>query len=151
MTVAAIKNGYILSGAANFHEKPVTAEKIAADIAAIRRRHGVFMVAGAGDGIAGFAAADGFRELAANRLAEWSIYLAPEATGQGIGRALLTAVIRRLREDGFYAGLMAVITADNEGSLRFHRRNGFDEAGYWRKAAWKFGRWHDIVVLEYLL
>jgi len=88
--------------------------------------------------------------LSANRLAELSIYLAPDRIGHGVGTELLAELIRRLRADGFYAGLVAVITADNAGSLRFHRRMGFADAGVWRRAAWKFGRRHDAVVLEYL-
>lgn len=147
---AAIKNHYILHTTANFGEAAVTPADFAAGIAAARERHGRALVAEAEGRILGFAAADRFRTHSANRLAELSIYLAPGATGKGVGRELLDHLVRQLRADGFYAGLIAVITADNEGSLQFHRRAGFADAGYWRRAACKFGRWQDVAVLEYL-
>lgn len=147
---AMIKNHYILHTTANFGEEAMTAADFAAGIAAARERHGRALVAEVDGKILGFAAADRFRTHSSNRLAELSIYLDPGATGNGVGRELLCELIRLLRQDGFYAGLIAVITADNLASCRFHRAAGFVDAGYWSKAAFKFDRWHDVAVLEYL-
>ncbi|MDO4264030.1 MAG: hypothetical protein Q4C67_07520 [Deinococcus sp.] len=39
--------------------------------------------------------------------------------------------------------MIGVVDAENEGSLRFHRRHGFSEAGRLPQAGHKFGRWLD--------
>ena len=105
-----------------------------------------FLVLETADGAAaGYACADRFRPLDANRLAELSIYLAPEFTGRGRGSPLLERLVGELKQRNFYAGLMAIITADNAPSLRFHRSHGFEDAGLWKNAAFKFGGWCDVL------
>ena len=70
------------------------------------------------------------------------------ADGRGWGSPLLEQLVRELKQRGFYAGLMAIITADNVPSLRFHRSHGFEDAGLWKNAAFKFGKWCDVQALE---
>ncbi|MPN00866.1 Phosphinothricin N-acetyltransferase [bioreactor metagenome] len=151
-SVAEIYNHYIANSTATFAEEPYPPEKMAEKIRRIREEHGVYLLVEAGDGaVAGFACADAFRNLGANRLAELSIYFAPPYTGRGWGEPLLKQLIAELRNDRFYAGLMAVITADNGPSLRFHRRFGFLDAGQWKNAACKHSRWCDVQVLQFPL
>ena len=40
--------------------------------------------------------------------------------------------------------LISIITSDNEGSLRFHRKNGFTEIGVMPAVAFKFGKYLDV-------
>lgn len=101
----------------------------------------------AGGTIMGFTTYSQFRNgLGYSKSFEHSIILAPEARGRGIGSALLAAVERHVRNrDGRL--LIGAITASNEGSLRFHQRNGYAEWGRIPAAGWKFGRFHDLVLM----
>jgi len=79
--------------------------------------------------------------------AEVSVYVHPDWHGRGIGAALLEALIQEARERGFVS-LLALITADNEASLRLHRRFGFVDAGLLRRVGRKFDRWLDVAFLQ---
>jgi phosphinothricin acetyltransferase len=43
------------------------------------------------------------------------------------------------------------IAADNLASLRLHEQLGFVHCGVVRQAGYKFGRWLDLVLVQYLL
>ena len=79
--------------------------------------------------------------------AEPSIYLSPEARGKGIGRKLYTALEELLKIQGFRM-LYALITGENEGSLRFHEKLGYTFAGKLQTAGYKMGRWCSVFWLE---
>lgn len=59
------------------------------------------------------------------------IGLAPEARGKGLGEALYGALIERLSASAEPAPLTCEVNErpPNPGSLRFHKRLGFDEVG----------------------
>lgn len=147
--LTALYNHYILHTTATFNDIPLTEQEMLAKVETAHRDNCPFLVLETADGsAAGYACADRFRPLDANRLAELSIYLAPEFTGRGRGSPLLEQLVGELKQRNFYAGLMAIITADNAPSLRFHRSHGFEDAGLWKNAAFKFGGWCDVLALE---
>lgn len=77
---------------------------------------------------------------------EHTIYAAPAARGLGIGAALLTHLEAHARERG--ARLMiGGVTATNASSIRFHRNHGYAEWGRIPAAGYKFGQWHDLVLM----
>jgi phosphinothricin acetyltransferase len=43
------------------------------------------------------------------------------------------------------------VDADNEASLRFHERLGFQRAAHLRQVGIKFGRWLDLVFVQRIL
>lgn len=86
--------------------------------------------------------ADSFR-----RTAEIGYFLSPEATGCGIGSALLERLVCGAREKGIRT-LLASISSRNEQSLAFHRRRGFTEAGRFRAIGEKFGQDFDVVYMQ---
>ena len=79
--------------------------------------------------------------------AESSIYLAPEAQGRGIGRALYTALEEILVKQG-YRTLYAIITAENTGSLEFHYKMGFEPMAVFPDCGYKMGRWLGVAWLR---
>ena len=150
--LSEIYNYYVLHTTATFAEHPLNPDAMREKQREVRHDRCPFLIAETADGAAaGYACADRFRSLDTNRLAELSIYFAPEYTGRGWGVPLVLELISRLRNDSYYAGLMAVVTSDNEPSLRFHRRLGFLDAGIWRRAAYKQNKWCDVQVLRYPL
>ena len=80
--------------------------------------------------------------------AENSVYVAHDARGAGIGRALL----ERLLEEGRRAGIREVIAiiglTDERTSVDLHRAFGFDEVGRLRAVGFKHGRWYDTVFMQ---
>ena len=88
---------------------------------------------------------DGYRHTA-----EHSIYVRADQRGQGIGEALLRALVERARISGKHV-LVAGIEAKNEASIRLHYKLGFEQAGYLKQVGAKFGRWLDLLFLQMVL
>lgn len=77
-----------------------------------------------------------------------SVYVAPDAQGRGVGRALMEALIESAEETGIWT-LMAGILPENVASLTLHRRVGFRRIGVQRRLGQDAaGRWRDVVLLE---
>ena len=85
---------------------------------------------------------DGFRGTVEN-----SVYVAPEARGQGVAQALLAALIPRARACGKHV-IVAAITSENAASLRLHEKLGFVETARMPEVGQKFGRWLELVFLQ---
>jgi len=81
---------------------------------------------------------------------EHSIYLAPAARGQGVGRRLMQAC---LAEAGALGGhsMIAGIGGENAGGLAFHRALGFETVARLPGVGRKFGRRLDLVLMRKFL
>jgi L-amino acid N-acyltransferase YncA len=96
----------------------------------------------------GYAYASIYRPRPAYRFtAEDSIYLAPEAQGQGLGTQLLSRLLDDSKAFGFKQ-LLAVITAERANSIRLHEKHGFRMIGRYQALGYKFDRWLDIVHMQ---
>jgi L-amino acid N-acyltransferase YncA len=99
--------------------------------------------------VIGYAYANQFRPRRAYRFCvEDSIYLAPEARGQGAGRLLLAELIARCEALGIRQMLAVIGDAQNKGSIAVHRSCGFEHTGTFAAAGWKFERWLDVVMMQ---
>lgn len=100
---------------------------------------------------AGYAKAGLWRAREAYALtAEVSIYLDPSITGRGIGKALYTELLARLKGAGFHTAVGGA-TLPNEASARLHESMGFSYVGTFRQVGRKFGQWHDVGWWQILL
>ncbi|HJT42655.1 MAG TPA: GNAT family N-acetyltransferase [Rhizomicrobium sp.] len=72
-----------------------------------------------------------------------SVYLAPDATGQGLGRRLYAALFEALAGEDIHR-VFGGITLPNEASVRLHRAFGFVPIGIYREVGRKFGRYWDV-------
>ena len=101
--IAAIYAHYVATSGATFDEEAPSAEDFAARIASSSLP---FLVAEVEGAVGGYAYLAPYRDRPAYRhTVENSVYVAPEATGRGTGRALL----ERLLEEGERAGVREVI------------------------------------------
>ncbi|MGV3771456.1 MAG: GNAT family N-acetyltransferase [Verrucomicrobiales bacterium] len=81
---------------------------------------------------------------------ENSIYIAEPHRGRGIGALLLQPLVSSAKERGFHA-IIAVIDAENQASIRLHRKFGFEVVGSFKQVGYKFDRWLDVTYMELLL
>lgn len=72
-----------------------------------------------------------------------SVYLAPQAQGQGLGKRLYQRLFQILRALGYY-NVYAGIALPNPGSVGLHQALGFEPVGIYRQVGYKFGAWHDV-------
>lgn len=142
--LAAIYAPYVTGSAITFELEAPDAAEMRARMEAVAGRY-PWIVAEAGDGrLAGYAYACPFRARAAYRFAvETTLYLAPEATGRGLGTALYRPLLETLEAQGFTQAI-AAIALPNEASVRLHERLGFAHAGTYAQVGYKLGRWLDV-------
>lgn len=95
-------------------------------------------------GVRGYAYASRFRDRAAYQWsAEVSAYVAADARGAGVARALYTSLFAILVLQG-YRNAYAGITLPNDASVGLHEAVGFTPIGVYRSVGYKFGGWHDV-------
>ena len=147
--LAAIYGDAVLHGFGTFEEEPPTPADMDGRRRAVQDRGLPYLVAELDGQVLGFAYAGPFRPRAAYRYTlEDSVYVSPDAKGQGVGRAVLSAVIAACEALGIRQ-LMAVIgDTGNAGSVGLHRALGFEQTGVGRSVGFKHGRWVDIVHMQ---
>jgi len=146
--IATIWNRYIRDTAVTFTSEEKTTAGIAADIAARQGGGMAFLVTGPAGRLAGFATSHPFRAGPGyQHTLEVTVMLAPEARGQGRGRALLAGLERAARGGGIHV-LVAGISGENPAACDFFAAAGFSPAGRIAQAGRKFGRWMDLVVMQ---
>jgi phosphinothricin acetyltransferase len=108
-----------------------------------------WLVAERGGTVLGYAYANLFRPRRAYRFClEDSIYLDPQARGQGVGRLLLAELIARCEAAGARQMVAVIGDAANAASLGVHRALGFEMVGTMKAAGWKFDAWRDVVIMQ---
>jgi L-amino acid N-acyltransferase YncA len=108
-----------------------------------------WLVAEAEGRVLGYAYANHFRPRRAYRFClEDSIYLHPDARGQGVGRILLAELLTRCEVQGARQMLAVIGDSANTGSIGVHAALGFEHTGVLKASGWKFGRWLDVVLMQ---
>jgi phosphinothricin acetyltransferase len=149
----AIYAGHVANGCATF-------EEAAPDLAEFTRRWEAIVALGlpylvaaipdrSGGALLGYAYAGPYRPRSAYRFTvEDSIYLDPAATGRGVGRKLLGAVIDAAAAAGKRQMLAVIGDSANAASIGLHTALGFAPIGTFRSVGFKFGRWLDSVLMQ---
>ncbi|MCW6003274.1 GNAT family N-acetyltransferase [Micromonospora sp. CPCC 205371] len=81
---------------------------------------------------------------------EHSVYVDPTLHGQGVGRALLAAMIASTEAAGIWT-IQSGVFPENAASLALHRRAGFRVVGVRERVgrhAAHHGRWRDVMFIE---
>ena len=147
--LAAIYGHHVLTGFGTFEEDPPSAAEMARRIAAITDLGLPYLVAEADGRILGFAYAGPFRPRPAYRYTlEDSVYIAPDAVGRGVGRAVLAAVIEACEALGVRQLVAVIGDSKNAASIGLHTALGFTRQGVGRSFGFKHGRWVDIVWMQ---
>ncbi len=80
-------------------------------------------------------------------VAENSVYVAGEAHGRGVGRALLERLVGESEGAGIWT-IQAGVFPENNASIALHRSCGFREVGVRERLGRLNGVWRDVVLLE---
>lgn len=145
--IAAIWNPIIRETAITFWPVERSDVEIAGIVAERQRAGHAFLVAEQQGVVAGFATYSQFRAgLGYARSMEHSINLAPSLRGTGTGRQLMRAIEDHARARN-YRLMIGGITASNTVSLLFHAHLGYAQWGRIPAAGWKFGAFHDLVLM----
>ncbi len=92
--------------------------------------------------LAGYAYGSAFRGRRAYQwTAETTVYVHSAFQRRGIARALYTALLAILREQG-YCNLVGVIALPNAASIALHEALGFRKIGVFDNVGYKAGAWH---------
>ena len=147
--IAAIYSHHVRLGTASFEVDPPDAAEMTRRWRDIVDRGLPYLVAVGGEEIVAFAYAGPYRPRPAYRFTvEDSIYVRADRAGEGIGSALLAALIVESEAAGARQMVAVIGDAANAASIRVHAAAGFEHAGVLRSVGWKFGRWLDIVLMQ---
>ena len=109
------------------------------------------IVAESDGALMGYASSVAFKSKPAYETSvEVSVYLAPEATGQGLGGALYERLLPELGKADLHRAY-AGIALPNDASVALHSRFGFLEAAKFEEVGRKFGRNLDVELYELVL
>jgi L-amino acid N-acyltransferase YncA len=148
--VREIYNHYVRNSMVTFDEDTMTLREWRSKYAYVTRLKLPFLVAVSPSGqVIGYALCTPWKQKRAYRYTvESSIYLSAAATGKGLGRALLTALIDASREAGLKQMLAVIADKGAEASLHLHEQLGFKEIGRMGHVGFKFDRWLGTVLLQ---
>ena len=100
-------------------------------------------------GVLGFGYYGQFRDRAAYRFTvEDSVYVREGVRGQGVGKAIVGALLEHATAAGFKQMLALIGDSENAGSIGVHASLGFLPVGTMRKVGYKFDRWLDVVTMQ---
>jgi phosphinothricin acetyltransferase len=123
----------------------------------LRRRQAVldrglpYLVAELEGYVVGFCYASQFRPREGYRFTvEDSIYVRADCVGHGVGKMLLSELIRECRASGCHS-MVACICGVNVSSEALHGSLGFVQVGLVPEAGWKFGEWLRLLMMQRVL
>jgi L-amino acid N-acyltransferase YncA len=144
--IAAIYAPYVVETPVSFEELAPDAAEMARRIAGDGRDLHPWLVAELDGAIVGYASSSAFRARPAYRWSvETGVYLAPEAQGRGLGRALMERMIELLTRQGFTSAV-AGITLPNAPSVALHEKLGFSPCATYRDTGFKLREWRTVQV-----
>ena len=146
--ITAIWNPAIRESLATFNNVEKTAEDIEDSIIQKTAANHAFLVAEENEALLGFAYYGQFRGgIGYARTMENTIYLAADAAGRGVGRALMGALEDHARSACAHL-MFAGVCAENTEGLAFHKAVGYTEVARLAEVGRKFNRWLDLVLLQ---
>jgi phosphinothricin acetyltransferase len=146
-TIVAIYNEGIAGREATFETEPRAAHHFLARIASERYP---LLVADLDGRIVGWAGLTSYSERQAYvGIGEFSVYVARDAQGGGIGTKLCQQLSEKAQERGFYK-LIGKIFPENMACVRLVGSCGFQQVGLHRCHGRLDGKWRDVLLVERL-
>lgn len=147
--ITAIYAHHVRHGTGTFEEDPPSEIEMAARMAKVQAAGCAWLVAESQGRVQGFAYYAQYRDRSAYRFsAEDSVYVRDDVRGQGVGKALVAALVESAARRGFRQMIAVIGDSENVGSIGLHLAAGFRQVGVLRAAGMKFGRWVDVVLMQ---
>ena len=145
LACVSLYNRYVTDTTVTFEFDPLTEEQFENRVRRITQNYPYFVYEDDTTGaVLGYAYLDCYSERKAYRFTcDLSIYLAMDARGRGIGRALYEAIEAEAYRRGFYT-VVAIVTSENTASMAFHEAMGFIKMADFENMGHKFGRWLGV-------
>lgn len=149
--IARIYNQGIEDRMATLETELRSPEERAAWLAAREARHPVLVAVDGDVAVLGWASLNRFNPRPAyDHVADFSVYVAREARGRGVGNMLLGALVERAHALGYHKLVLAAFP-HNAAGMRLYERHGFRTVGIYHEQGMLDGRWNDVVIMERLL
>ena len=114
-------------------------------------RHPVLVAVGDDDQVAGWGSLNSFNPRPAyDHVVDFSVYVARERRGRGVGDLLLGALEQRARALGYHKMVLAAFPTNAPG-MRLYERHGFQTVGIYHEQGLLEGKWVDVIVMEKLI
>ncbi|HWB03392.1 MAG TPA: GNAT family N-acetyltransferase [Verrucomicrobiales bacterium] len=149
--INAIYNHYVPTSTCTFQITPETEESRQAWFSGRKPQHPVIVAELDGEVVAWGSLSPFHKREAYAGTVENSVYVHHERQRQGLGRKLMEELMRRARAEESLHTIIAIIAADQNGSVGLHRALGFKEIGLLKEVGRKFGRILDVVYMQYML
>jgi phosphinothricin acetyltransferase len=147
--IQAIYAHHVLHGTGTFDEEPPSVEEMQDKFRKVVEHGWCWLVATDATGVLGYAYYTQFRDRSAYRYCvEDSIYVRDDVRGQGVGKALVLALIEHATTRGMRQMIAVIGDSENVGSIGVHASLGFHMVGTLRAVGVKFGRWVDVVSMQ---
>lgn len=144
-----IYSHHVLHGLSSFEVVPPDVAQIAQRRKYILNRGMPHLVAKRDGRVVGFAYAGPYRPRPAYRYtAENSVYVRADCARQGIGRALMIALLDECEMRGLRQIIAVIGDSRNHASIGLHRSLGFHMVGVLRSIGFKFGQWVNVIQMQ---
>ena len=146
---AEIYAHHVLHGTASFEVDPPDLSEMKRRRAAVLDVGLPHLVAEREGRVLGYAYAGNWRPRPAYKFSvEDSIYIDNDAVGQGVGKALLSALVEQCTALGKRQMVAVIGDSAQTPSIRLHASCGFEMVGTLKNIGFKFGRWLDTVLMQ---
>lgn len=148
--IKEIYDHYILSSTSTYYTEEITIAELKSFIPFGEEKYSSYVIWDE-EGPCGFCYFSRYKKRQAyDRTAEVSVYLRPAKTGQGIGTQTLGFLEEKAEKEGIKV-LIAIISGDNESSIRLFERCGYAKCGHFRQIGEKFGKILDVVYYQKMI
>ena len=142
--IVGIYNHYVATTVISFEEDAVTELAMRERIAEIQKAGLPWLVATLDGEVVAYAYASNWRVRAAYRFSvESTVYVDKNYSGRGLGTAVYSALIERLRQAGRHV-VIGGIALPNDASVALHEKMGFRKVAHFAEVGLKFDRWIDV-------
>ena len=145
-----IYNHYIVNTIITFEVESLSLQQMEERIVEISAGH-PYLVYEENSTVVGYCYASSWKSRCAySSTLETTVYVHPDYTGKGIGKALMQELIKSIKQTSTHA-LIAGISLPNEASIKLHERMGFEKVAHFKQVGRKFNDWIDVGNWELML
>lgn len=142
--IAEIYNHYIVNTVVTFEEDEISGTEMGLRIQETETQELPWLVAEDDGKVLGYAYASRWKGRCAYRFSvETTVYLAHDASGQGVGTQLYERLFAELRSSAYHR-VIGGITLPNPASVALHEKFGMRKVGHFDEVGFKFGQWLDV-------